>query len=105
MASSVAAAAWASASALAADLRSRGIACEVAPSAAKFGKQIRYADRRGIPFVWFPPQEGGAHSVKDIRSGEQVDADPASWLPPTQDLRPRLLGPDADNDADETPTP
>ncbi len=95
----------ASASALAADLRSRGIACEVAPSAAKFGKQIRYADRRGIPFVWFPPQEGGAHSVKDIRSGEQVDADPASWLPPTQDLRPRLLGPDADNDADETPTP
>lgn len=39
----------ASASALAADLRSRGIACEVAPSAAKFGKQIRYADRRGIP--------------------------------------------------------
>ena len=95
----------ASASALAADLRSRGIACEVAPSAAKFGKQIRYADRRGIPFVWFPPQEGGAHSVKDIRSGEQVDADPASWLPPTQDLRPRRLGPDADNDADETPTP
>ncbi len=27
--------------------------CEVAP-AEKFGKQIRYADRRGIPFVWFP---------------------------------------------------
>jgi histidyl-tRNA synthetase len=28
-------------------LRARGIPCEVAPSAARFGKQIRYADRRG----------------------------------------------------------
>ena len=34
-------------------LRSRGIPCEVAPSAAKFGKQIRHADKRGIPYVWF----------------------------------------------------
>ena len=32
----------------------RGIPTEVAPAAAKFGKQIRYAERRGIPFVWFP---------------------------------------------------
>ena len=40
-------------------LRARGIPCEVAPSAAKFGKQIRYADRRGIPFVWFPGGGGG----------------------------------------------
>lgn len=84
----------ASAAALATALRARGIACEVAPSAAKFGKQIRYADRRGIPYVWFPPtQEGDAHSVKDIRSGEQVEADPQAWMPPADDLRPRLLGP------------
>ena len=40
--------------AVATALRARGIPCEVAPSDAKFGKQIRYADRRGIPFVWFP---------------------------------------------------
>ena len=40
--------------AVAAGLRARGIPCEVAPSAARFGKQIRYADRRGIPYVWFP---------------------------------------------------
>ena len=39
---------------VAAALRARGIPVEVAPSAAKFGKQIRYADRRGVPFVWFP---------------------------------------------------
>ena len=68
-------------------LRRRGIACEVAPSAAKFGKQIRYAERRGIPFVWFPA--AGEHGeVKDIRSGEQVPADPASWTPPGEDLAP-----------------
>src|SRR5690625_6693915 len=34
-------------------LRDRGIAAETSPNAAKFGRQIRYADRRGIPFVWF----------------------------------------------------
>ena len=75
--------------AVATALRRRGVATEVAPSAAKFGKQIRYAERRGIPFVWFPA--AGEHGeVKDIRSGEQVSADPASWSPPEQDLRPAV---------------
>ncbi|GAB3958690.1 hypothetical protein GCM10027614_76680 [Micromonospora vulcania] len=55
-------------------LRRRGIATEVSPSAAKFGKQIRYAERRGIPYVWFPGADGGPDEVKDIRSGEQVTA-------------------------------
>ncbi len=79
--------------AVATALRARGIACEVAPTAAKFGKQIRHAERRGIPYVWFPPAEGGDHSVKDIRSGEQVDADPRSWTPPADDLKPRIVTP------------
>ncbi len=69
-------------------LRDRGIACEVAPSAAKFGKQIRYAERRGIPFVWFPGEN--ADQVKDIRSGDQVEADAAEWAPPVEDLRPAV---------------
>jgi histidyl-tRNA synthetase len=69
-------------------LRARGIPVEVAPKADKFGKQIRYADRRGIPFVWFPDGEGG--SVKDIRSGSQEPADPALWTPPADDLHPRV---------------
>lgn len=72
--------------AVAARLRARGIATEVAPRADRFGKQIRYADRRGIPFVWF-----GGDQVKDIRSGEQVPADPDSWLPPAADLRPAIV--------------
>jgi histidyl-tRNA synthetase len=69
-------------------LRARGIACEVAAAAQKFGKQIRFAERRGIPYVWFPGE--GTHEVKDIRSGEQVAADPASWNPPAEDLRPQV---------------
>ncbi|WP_413449920.1 histidine--tRNA ligase [Georgenia phoenicis] len=73
---------------VAAALRARGIPTDVAPTAAKFGKQIRHADRLGIPFVWFPGEEG--HEVKDIRSGDQVAADPASWAPPAQDLAPTV---------------
>jgi len=77
--------------AIAAALRARDIPCEVAAGAQKFGKQIRYAERRGIPFVWFTNADGG-HEIKDIRSGEQVAADPATWTPPTEDLRPQILG-------------
>ncbi|MGP9726472.1 histidine--tRNA ligase [Glutamicibacter sp. 287] len=76
---------WHQAQDVASALRARGIACEVASSAEKFGKQIKYADRRGIPFVWFT-QEDGTHEVKDIRSGEQLAADAASWKPPAEDL-------------------
>jgi histidyl-tRNA synthetase len=71
-------------------LRANGVPCEVAASAAKFGKQIRYAERRGIPFVWFTNADGG-HEVKDIRSGEQVAADPSTWTPPSRDLRPTVV--------------
>ncbi len=76
--------------AIATALRRNGVPCEVAATAAKFGKQIRAAERRGIPYVWFA-QPDGSHQVKDIRSGEQVAADPASWSPPHEDLRPRVL--------------
>lgn len=68
-------------------LRRRGIAADVAPTAAKFGKQIKFADKRGIPFVWFPD----SGEVKDIRSGEQVSADAATWAPPEEDLHPRVV--------------
>ncbi len=72
--------------ALASQLRSRGIPTEVAPKADKYGKQIRFADRRGIPYVWFPPDQ-----VKDIRSGDQVSADAGSWMPPASDIRPAVV--------------
>lgn len=77
-------------------LRARGICADVAPTAAKFGKQIKFADKRGIPFVWFPAGvdeagTSGADSVKDIRSGEQVEADAATWQCPEQDLRVQVV--------------
>ncbi len=70
-------------------LRLRGIPADVSPSSAKFGKQIKFADKRGIPFVWFATEEG--EQVKDIRSGEQVAADPDFWMPPVEDLTVCLL--------------
>ena len=68
-------------------LRARGIATEVAPKPEKFGKQIQHAEKRGIPFVWFPADG----SVKDIRSGEQLPADPDHWDPPPADLTPQII--------------
>jgi histidyl-tRNA synthetase len=77
---------------VAAALRRRGIATEVAPAAAKFGKQIRHADRRGIPFVWFPAAtDGEPHEVKDIRSGDQSAVDPDTWEPPAIDRVPGIV--------------
>lgn len=80
---------WSAAQDIAAQLRGRGIATEVAAKAEKFGKQIKFADRRGIPFVWFTDDDG-KHQVKDIRTGEQVDADPTSWEPSPEDLHVRI---------------
>ena len=74
---------------IAAALRQRGIPTEVAPEPARYGKQIRFADRRGIPYVWFP---GEPDEVKDIRSGDQVEADADTWNPPAEDLHPRITG-------------
>jgi len=70
---------------VAAALRAHGVACEVAPSAPAYGKQIKFAERRGIPFVWFGGVQG---EVKDIRSGEQASADAAAWCPPEGDAMP-----------------
>jgi histidyl-tRNA synthetase len=77
--------------ALAAQLRANGVPCEVAPAAQKFGRQIRYAERRGIPYVLFPGADGAAPEVKDIRSGDQRPVDPATWLPPAPDLTPSIV--------------
>lgn len=76
---------WSGAQDVAAQLRKRGIPTEVAATADKFGKQIKFADRRGIPFVWFT-DDAGTHQVKDIRSGGQQEADPATWSPAPEDL-------------------
>jgi histidyl-tRNA synthetase len=66
----------------AAALRMRGLNVEVFHQPDKVDKQLRYATRKGIPYVWFAPfREGEVHEVKDLSTAEQVPADPASWLP------------------------
>jgi histidyl-tRNA synthetase len=68
--------------ATAARLRERGINTELYHQADKIGKQIRYASRKGIPYIWFPPfEDGRPHEIKDLVSGDQSPADPASWQP------------------------
>jgi histidyl-tRNA synthetase len=63
-------------------LRARGVNTEVYHAADKIGKQLRYASRKAIPAVWFPPfRDGADHEVKDMASGEQAAADPATWTP------------------------
>ncbi|MGI9063443.1 MAG: hypothetical protein ACR2FQ_06520 [Pseudonocardiaceae bacterium] len=58
---------------------------ELYHQADKLTKQIRYASRKGIPYVWFPPfEDGKPHEVKDMATGEQTSADPATWQRPDQ---------------------
>lgn len=80
----------ADADAAAQQLRAHDVACEVSPNAAKFGKQIRFAERRGIPYVLFATE--GGYEIKDIRTGDQVPADPATWTPSDKhDLTPHVV--------------
>jgi histidyl-tRNA synthetase len=63
-------------------LRKRGFKVETYHAPQKIGKQMSYAEKKGIPFVWFPPfDDGGAHEVKDMTSGTQIPADAATWKP------------------------
>ena len=67
-------------------LRARGIAADVAPTAAKLGKQIKYADKLGIPYVWFPADKSAqdaSDEVKNIITGDQQPANAQSWEPDT----------------------
>ncbi len=66
--------------AIARDLRARGLNVELYHNDQKIKKQLAYAEKKGIPYVWFPPFEAGQnHEVKNMRTGEQVAADPLTW--------------------------
>ena len=55
-------------------LHEHGIAAEVYPDEDKLKKQLKYADRKGVPFVLLAgPQEiaAGEYALKDMDSGEQ----------------------------------
>lgn len=55
-------------------IREAGIAAEIYPEAAKFDKQMKYANKRGIPYVILPgdtERESGQVSLKDFTTGAQ----------------------------------
>lgn len=67
------------ANSLANQLRGRGIATDTYHAPKAFGKQIEAASKRGIPYIWFIGADG--HQVKNLVTGEQASADPATWQP------------------------
>jgi len=70
----------------ASDLRSRGIAAEVAVEGGRLGKQLKFADRQGVPFALIiGPDEvaAGRMTLRDMKTGDQhpcVSADEVADL-------------------------
>ena len=65
-------------------LRDRGFKVEMYHAPQKLKKQLAYAEKKGIPYVWFPPFEDGQdHEVKSMHSGEQKTDNPEDWSPDT----------------------
>jgi histidyl-tRNA synthetase len=63
-------------------LRARGFRVDVFVGHRQLAAQLRYAVRKGIRYVWFPPAgPEDQHEVRDLQSGEQRPADPGSWMP------------------------
>jgi len=63
-------------------LRSRGFNVEQYHEDRKLKAQLKYADEKMIPWIWFPPSEpNGPHEVKNSKTRDQNIADPSTWLP------------------------
>ena len=63
-------------------LRERGFKVEMYHEEKSLKAQMKYASRKGIPYVWFPANaEQIAHEVKNMATGEQAPAELESWKP------------------------
>lgn len=61
-------------------LRARGYNVELYHAPQKVKKQMEYASKKGIPYVWFPPfEDGNVHEVKNMATGDQSPADLNTW--------------------------
>lgn len=58
-------------------LRERGYKVELYHAARKIPDQIKYASKKGIPYVWLPFSDG--HQVKNMNTGDQTPANPEDW--------------------------
>jgi histidyl-tRNA synthetase len=66
------------------ELRAAGVATEVFYKSPKLGKQIDYADAKGIRYVFFVEDNGAKVQVKDLLSKEQIAVDSlAAWAAKT----------------------
>lgn len=65
-------------------LRKNGFNVELFHAAKKIPDQLKYASRKGTPFVWFPFADG--HQVKNMTTGEQKPADPQTWKPEKENI-------------------
>ncbi len=60
---------------IAQSLRKEGISTDIYPEPAKFKKQMKYADQRGIPFALIIGEEernSGMFTLKDLKTGQQT---------------------------------
>lgn len=64
------------AQAIAQKLRARGMNVEVYHAPQKFDRQLAYANKKQIPFVWFPD----TGQVKNMQTGAQSAADANIWI-------------------------
>jgi len=63
-------------------LRERNFKVEMYHEEKSLKAQMKYASRKGIPYVWFPANsEQPKHEVKNMDTGEQTVANLESWLP------------------------
>lgn len=61
-------------------LRERGMNVELYHAPQNVKKQLEYATKKNIPYVWFPPFEDNApHEVKNMTTRTQTEANPAIW--------------------------
>ncbi|MCB9974805.1 MAG: histidine--tRNA ligase [Rhodospirillales bacterium] len=61
-------------------LRAQGHKVETFHNPVKLARQLAYAEKKGIPYVWFPPfEDGNDHEVKNMQTGTQAKADPDNW--------------------------
>lgn len=63
--------------AVAEKLRARGIQTEVYLEGGKLAKQLKYANDKKIPYVWFDID----NAVKNMETGNQEIGNPDEWLP------------------------
>lgn len=61
-------------------LRAQGHKVETFHNPTKLARQLAYAEKKGIPYAWFPPFEDGKdHEIKNMQTGAQSKADPDKW--------------------------